>query len=122
MKSPSWPALLAIAIVLAGCGASQRETTIKTSLLAVQAADCAFVAYDRTHQDEIVASATSREDGVAKLAAYRAKREVARKAFVAAYTAIGVAATVNDDHTLAGMQLALKQVLDAVNALMGAKP
>lgn len=117
MKAPSWSALLTLAIVLAGCAASARETTIKTSLIAVQAADGAFVAYDKTHQEEIVAHATSLEDGKAKLAAYRAKQDTVRKAFVVAYTAIGVAATVNDDHSLAGMQLALQQVLTAVAAL-----
>ena len=122
MRAPSATALLALAIVLCGCAASTRETTIKTSLLAVQAADGAFVAYDKTHQMEIVERATSLESGRAELAAYRKKQDEVRKAFVVAYTAIGVAATVNDDHSLAGMQLALRQVLAAVAALTGGKP
>ena len=120
MRAPGCTALLTLAIVLCGCGASSRETTIKTSLIALQTANGAFLAYDKTHQEQIAQTAPSLEAGRAALAAYRAKADLVHKAFVVAATATGVAATLNDDHSLAGMQLALKQVLDAVNALMGA--
>jgi len=122
MRALRAPAILAIAIVLSGCAASTRESAIRSAIAALDVSSTALVVYDKEHQESIVSGATSLDDGKAKLAAYRAKREVVRKAFVVAGAAIGVAATLNDDHSMAGMQLALKQVLDAVTALTGGAP
>lgn len=122
MRSLTAPVLLSLVIALCGCGASQRESSIRAAISALDVSATALATYDKEHQDSIVAGATSLDDGKAKLAAYRAKREVVRKAFVVAGAAIGVAATLNDDRSFAGMQLALKQVLDSIVALTGVTP
>lgn len=101
------------------CAASQRESAIKAALVTADATSAAFVAYDSSRQDEIAAAATSLEDGKAKLAEYRGKRAKAEKAFAVAYRAIAVAATLNDDQSIAALQTAVADVVAAVKELTG---
>jgi hypothetical protein len=105
-----------------GCAANSRESAIRATLVGVEASDKAFIAYDQAQQADIVAKATSLEDGKAKLAAYRVRQATVQKLFVAAYTAIGVAARLEDDHSVTAMRDALAAVVDAVAALTGGKP
>lgn len=111
--------LLGVAALLPGCASSTRESTIKTAMVAVDASSAAFAAYDKSHQSEIVQHATSLDDGKAKLEVYRKKQDEVRRAFVVAYSAIGAAAALSDEQSIAAMQVALKQVLVAVAALTG---
>ncbi len=105
---------LGLAAALAGCGASQRQTTIKAALVTVDAARAAFVAYDSGRQSEIVASATSLEEGRAKLAAYRATRSKIETAFATCYRAIAVAAELNDEPSVAAAAASMAAVQAAV--------
>lgn len=102
---------------LVACGASQRESTIKAALVTVDAAREAWLAYDHHAQMEIVARATSLEDGRAKLAAYRANQGKIETAFEVAYRAVAAAATLNDDASLAGMVAAVAAATKAVDAV-----
>ena len=116
--------LLAIggAVALPACGASQRETTIKTALVTVDTARDSFVAFDASEQSMIVNKATSLDDGKAQLATYRDRRVKIVEAFTVAYRAIAAAATINDDPSIAGLSAALAQLLAAVTTITGGTP
>lgn len=103
--------LLLVLYLLATCGGqSQRERTIKATLVAVNQARDAFIAFDSKTQDLIADTAPSVARGMELFAAYRAKRELVVKAFELAYRAIAIAATANDDPSF-------KSMLDAVRAI-----
>lgn len=115
--------LIAVASVLnQGCATSTRDSSIKTAMIAIEATDKAFVSYDSMELSSIVAKATSQEDGKARLAVYRKKQGEVVKALIAAYTAIGVAAQLNDDHSLASMAEAIKTVVAAVQSITKVTP
>lgn len=112
-------ALIAMTL-LAACGASAREKTIRATLTATDSARAAFIAYDSAQQDAIVAKAPDEATGKAQLAAYRAKRQELEHLFAATYQAIATAAVVNDDHSLSGLiqaALLLSQALKDVGVL-----
>lgn len=114
------PAKLAVwvfLLALSACGASQREKDIHTTLTALDVGAAAFVSYDGKHQMDIVGHAANREDGEAKLKEYRAKREKVTGAFMAAFRAVAVAATVNDDPSFSGMLEAAVIVQQELSAL-----
>jgi hypothetical protein len=70
----------------------------------------------------LVASATSLDDGKAKLAAYREKRGAVVTAFEAAYHAIAIAVLLKDDPTsLAAATKAAGELADAIAAITGGK-
>lgn len=116
-------ALVLVAALLGiGCTGANRESTIRAALVTVDASRSAYVAYDQHEQEQIVAHATSLDDGKTKLAAYRAKRERVVKAFVVAYQAIATGAQLNDDHSLASVASAVIEVIAAVRDLTGGKP
>lgn len=85
--------------ILAGCGASTRTKTLQATLVTANTARDTFLAWDSAHQQAIVASATSLDDGKAKLAEYRGKRAKVVEAFEVAYHAIAVATILKDDPT-----------------------
>jgi hypothetical protein len=91
--------LVPILLVLA-CGASARETAIKTSLAVVDTARDGFVTWDRLHQEELFKGAASGDDARHLVLAYREKREPVLLAFEVAYKAIAHAAVLSDDHSL----------------------
>lgn len=125
--------IIALAILCASCAAGTRSTALTTAELGVNAASAAYVAYDKTEQLEIANAAADASakaatleagkaaiaDGRAKLDAYLAKRAPVDKALIAAWSAIAVATTLNDDPSLVGAQAALKQLVAAVVALTG---
>lgn len=112
MRNPS-RILLLVVLALVACGASARQRTISATLLGVDAAKAAFVAADATHQLQLVAGATSHDDGAAKLASYRDRRVKLVIAFEAAYRALAIAAILNDDpKSLANLVAAAKVALD----------
>lgn len=113
---------LAIAMVFgASCAASQRGDTIKAALVTVDGARDGFLAYDRAHEQQLVAESTSPEDAHAKLAAYQAKRARVDPLFGAAYRGIAAAELLNDDTSLTGMQAAIAQLFEALKPLLGGK-
>jgi len=86
-------ALLALALALsAACGPNARQTSLKTSLTALNAARDGFVQWDKTAQAKIVEDATSLDQGKAALKAYRDKREPIIEGFTIAYSALALAA------------------------------
>lgn len=93
--------LLVLAIVIAACTAHSRDTAIKDTFVGLNAARDGFVLWDKAHQAQVVASATSVADGETKLAAYTKKRQPVLDGFEAAYTALKLAATLTDDPSLA---------------------
>ena len=86
--------------IVCGCGASTRQTTIRTALIAANAANAGFASWDGSHQLEIVRSAQSKAESDAALAAYRARRHDVILAFVALYQAIATAGALSDDASL----------------------
>lgn len=121
------PLILACLVALGSvaapaCASSTRESTIKAALVAVDASKEAYVAYDAHEQGEIVAAATSLEDGKAKLAAYRGKRAGVVKALTVAYQAIATAAQLNDDPSLAALGAAVNEVIATLRSLTGGAP
>jgi hypothetical protein len=63
--------LVSLAPVLAGCGPSGKQKTIKASFITLKAAHTGFVEWDTGRQDKIVEAATSFEEGEAKLKRHR---------------------------------------------------
>lgn len=100
--------LVVLLLILASCGASQREQTIKAALATVNQTRDAFVDFDRAAQSNIVEVAPDYERGAAMLALYRKKREPVVEAFAATYRAIAIAATGNS--ALAPMLVVAKQL------------
>lgn len=92
--------LLVLAFVLSACGASQRETTLKDTFVAVKAASDGFEAWDKSHKEQIVASATSVADGEAMLDAYAKKRQPILDGFALVKTLLVAAVVANDDPSL----------------------
>lgn len=64
------------------------QKSLAVTYEAVQVAEKAFVSWDTSHQQEIVAKSNSPEEAAAALNAYRDKRQPVIKAFVVAYSSI----------------------------------
>ena len=94
--------LLAICILaLLSCSPSKRETTLRASLVSVNATRDAFVAYDAKKQQQITdVEATSYADGLQRLAAYKAKRSLLLTRIEAAYRVIAAAAVLDSGLSL----------------------
>lgn len=99
--------------LIGGCGPSTRDKAMSTTLLAVNSARDGFIEWDRHHQNALADSATSIEDGMAKLEAYRAKREVVLSAFEVAYRALAVVAI----HKKASVATVVDLAADLVKAI-----
>lgn len=110
------------ALALLACGASQRQDTIKAALVTTDASQAAYLAYDANRQAEIVAAATSLEQGRAALSKYRGDRSKVDAAFTVAYRAIAMAAMLSDDQSLISLQTAVADVVTIVTALTRSKP
>jgi hypothetical protein len=116
---------LTLTALAAGCGASQREKTLRATTIAVNAARDGFVAWDLEHQRSIYRAVHERggtkEAALAELATYhRDKREPVVELFVTAYRAIGVAAVLNEDEpSLQAAVAAAQRLADALRELMG---
>lgn len=89
-------AALVLVALLAACGGNSR---LHTAMVGVRAASKAFVVFDKAHQAQIVAQATSEPDGIAALGAYRAKRTAVVDAFSYAFEAIAAVALLKEDET-----------------------
>lgn len=111
------PATALLLLFLLACGASARERTVATALTTTNAARDSFVAFDAAYQQKIVATATSLEDGRAKLDAYRAKRDPLIQAFATVYRLVATAALSTDGVSVADMLHAIKLLQAALKEL-----
>lgn len=84
----------------AACSKDKRQTTIRTSLVAVNAASAGYLEYDHRTQQAIVERATTREMAVEGLAEHRTKRAGVIDTFVVVYRMLAVAATQTDQPSL----------------------
>lgn len=109
------PVLLLLALV--ACGASARERTITAAFATTNASRDAFVAFDASHQHQLVERATSLDDGKALLSDYRAKRAVVVDLFAATYRAIAAAAIVADGRSMSALLAAAAQLAAAFDDL-----
>jgi len=85
--------LVVLFTLVTACGGQtsyiqKAQKSLTVTHQAVQIAEKAFDSWDGTHQQELVAKASSPEEATASLAAYRDKRQPVIKAFVIAYTSI----------------------------------
>jgi hypothetical protein len=106
-------------IAFTGCGASQREKTLRATLIATNAARAGFTKFDADHQQQIVKDATSLEDGKAKLAAYREDRDKVRLLFEAVYEGIAAAMLLDDKAPLTELLKAAENLEAALTKLKG---
>jgi len=108
-----------------GCGASQRETMIRSALIAADTARDGFLAYDRAHELGLTAhcdpAAETKDQCAAKVAAsgaalasYQAQRSKLDPLFALVYRAIAAAWIANNDQSLVSMQAALDQLIAGV--------
>lgn len=107
---------LLLAFILIACGSNARKDTLHVAFVSAVASRDAFKVWDKQHQDEIVANATSHDDGRAKLDAYREKRNAVLTMLIDVLQAINTAQEANTDSsvTTALKLLAdLKQTVDA---------
>lgn len=110
---------LVLVVGLGGCTHNDRTDTIHAAMVATDGAHAGFVAWDRAHQFQLVEAATSREQGQAALAAYRAEREQVELKLAGVYRACAAAALLNDDKSLGAALAALDQLHQAIRALTG---
>jgi len=118
---------VALVLVLLGlataCGASQRERTVATALTATNAARDAFIKFDRVHQQKLVETASSVDDGRTRLDAYRRQRDPIVQGFATAYQLVATAAVLTDDpKAIPNMLQAVALLKAALNGLTGSTP
>lgn len=117
---PSWIFALFLAFIVLlnnGCGASQRQSALAKTLLAVDTARVGFIAWDDAHQQDLVAKAPSYAEGAAALEAYRKQRAPVLLAFELAYQAIARAALEEGDTTFDLATKKLYQLLALIRGL-----
>jgi hypothetical protein len=114
---------LLVAAALCACTAPAREKTISATASGLRVAETAFESYDAKHQLDIVAAAPSFDAGQASLRSYREARKAFTEAMIAAYTALGLAVTLNSDESaLAKAVSAATQAAAAWEQLKKASP
>jgi hypothetical protein len=121
----TWPLAAIIALMLAvisiaaSCTKNQRLSTIHASLVAVNTTRDEFAAWDLDHQRGLLASSSSREEVLAKIAAYEADpdRRKLIDGFELAYKALALAATQTDQATFDAAAEAVKALVDSFTKL-----
>jgi hypothetical protein len=110
--------ILCATSTMSACGQGQRKDTLRASLTAVNAARKGFLDWDRDHQKAIVDRATSRQEAEEHLADYQATQGKIADWFVAAYQALAVASTQNDELSLSAAVRASGDLVDAVTKIL----
>ena len=100
MLARSVSLILLVLVFALGCGAGQRNNTIRAGVVTLNAARDGFLAWDGEHQMQIVKDATTYEEGRKRLDDYRALRDDVIKTFFAVYNFFIGAATQSDDPSL----------------------
>jgi len=83
-------------LFVGACGASARVKVLRVNLVALNAARDTTLVVSKEREAQIVAKATSKEEGRAQLDAWRAKVDVVVAALTVGYQAIHDAALLND--------------------------
>ena len=94
--------LALVLLVALGCAANTRHKTIAASLVAVDTATTAFLAFDGQHEIDIAHNAPDRPTVESQIAAWHTERAKVNEMIRVAVKAIAAAATVDDDPTVAG--------------------
>lgn len=118
-------AFTAVVLILAlvACGANQRRDTIRTTLVAFNAARDGFLEWDDRRQNEVTSAAEAGKltttEARKQLDAYRIAREPVEKAIVLAYRALAMAATQEDQLSLDAALAEAAKFYKALKALKG---
>lgn len=114
---------------MSSCTKNQAQDTLRVTAVAVSTARDQYVAYDRSHQQELVDAAASREDAQHAIADYRASQTQASNWFVTAAMAQVVAQDIEGVPVDADVITSLKKFTDglaannaAIDAAIAAKP
>lgn len=110
---------ISLFISLSSCSRTRRNDTLRASVTAVNAARAGFTTWDRQHQQDIVAKATSKDEGRAALDRYRGLREAILDDFELVYRALAIAATQTDDPSLKGALAASAKLIGSVQSMTG---
>ena len=108
-------ALIVMAII--GCGASQRETTLKATFVTVNSLRNGFTAFDKAEQQKIVDAAKTTDEGTAGLLAYRERRTKVLAIFDDVYQALAAAVVTEDAPSLAAASQLAAQLKHAYDDL-----
>jgi hypothetical protein len=113
-------------ISCAGSSQSSRQATVTSLYTGLNAASAALQVYSHDHEEAIVAKVRAgtmpASDGITAVATLRTKLHPVETARDAAYDAIRVALTINDDPSLAGAQRAIDLAITSITALTGGTP
>lgn len=102
----------------AACSKSQRQDTLRASLVTVNAARDGFTTWDVEHQQHLVEVAVDRETAVKAVSEYRAAtQKPIVDGFTVAYRALAVAATQTDEPSLKAAIVSVTELVDAVRTL-----
>jgi nitrogen fixation/metabolism regulation signal transduction histidine kinase len=111
--------VILVGLIAVACGPDTKKKALQSTLLSVNAARDGFVAWDGSHQQTIVDSATSFQDGTDKLNEYRTKRAQLEIAFAVVYQAVATAAIDLKEENIAVAIEAAKKVYEHIRELMG---
>jgi hypothetical protein len=109
--------VLVLGWLMLGCGATSREKTISSTLIAANASRDAFVAYDGQHQQLLIDESKTKPEAVAKLAEYRVEQAKVESLFGGVYRAVALAAVLDADQSLSGLLSAAGLLRDELKAL-----
>lgn len=108
-----------LAQLLASCGGSHREKALATALAGVNGARDGFVQWDEAHQQQVVLTAKSYEEGLDALADYREQREAIVTAFELTYQALAAAALSPEDTSFEIAMGRIEHLYTVMKMLMG---
>ncbi|MDQ1446829.1 MAG: hypothetical protein QOI20_3293 [Acidimicrobiaceae bacterium] len=118
--------LVAFAVLATACGPSARVKTLRAGLVTLNAARDGIDAYDADRDaafTERAGKAATKDDLdklTAEIATHRKARAAAQAALLAAYAALSLAATLDDDPSLRAALAAVGELGKAYDALRGA--
>lgn len=107
----------AFVLVLTACGASARQTEIRSAYLTLDTAESAFHVYDVKHQQDLANAQPDQGSAQAAVSAWLVKRNAIDRDITIGVRAVATAAALDDDPSLAGMLKAVKIVTDELAAL-----
>jgi DNA/RNA-binding domain of Phe-tRNA-synthetase-like protein len=113
--------MLFVGMTMSACDRSQRVDTIHSTLIAVNAARDGFTAWDRQHQQTLVAAAVTRETAEQSVSSYRDGRRHVVDGFEVTYRALAVAATQTDDVSLSAALTTATELIDKISDMIGGK-
>lgn len=98
------------------CGGQQFDKTYGYVATSVNAAREGFLMWDQDHQQDIVTHAATREDGEAKLLAYRLSRKKVVLAFTVTYQALALAGTLRTHESILAAATQATQLYQTIKA------